>query len=268
MQEIVKHQNTSIDRPRDGFSIVAQGNARGIAPNTVRLRHVKGDWPVGIGDTERILPDGSKILVDPYTLFMGFVEWEGGQPVDSIVVRVADLESFKQLPQVRDLPNRDKSQWPLGPDGQPKDPWSPDVRFLATGLDKPYEGYTVTGSSWGMWNAAIKLCEEFDRDRDNHPGQLPIVQLGSFKKAAQDRRIGKIDKPSLTVIGWASLDDVMNGGTEPKKRPKQIEASAPKPASRHSKKASKQSIEAQIAALEAQLDEEGEDEALFDEEAE
>ena len=200
----------------------------------------------------------TRFVFDMQSLCMGFVYWDGGEPVDRVVVRVADM---LPIPRRRDLGDLDKTQWPEGPDGRIKDPWSPDARARMVAVDKPHGEFTITSSSWGGKYAIEKLCRDYLAGLGEHPGEMPVIELGAYKRV--DKKYGKIDTPTLEVVGWALIDDVLGGKLDQKKQVK-----AAKPSKKLSKK---QTLEEQIAALEAQLEAEedpDEDEHLMELEVE
>ena len=187
----------------DGFELVARGVRMGITGT--RVKYIKGEYFADVGNTEgEEVPIGTKFLFDMDTLHMGFVFWEDGVPVDAVVVRVADNVP---VPQRRTLGDTDKSEWPEGSDGRIKDPWSPDARVRMFALDHPHGEFTFVSSSWGGKFAIEKLCRKYVAERGEHPGELPVVELNTYKR--QDKNYGKIDTPVLDVVGWAALDDVM-----------------------------------------------------------
>jgi hypothetical protein len=188
----------------DGFALAARGDSMGIVDT--KLRYCKAELIAGRGDDEEILPFGTQFVVDMDTLYIGFVQWDDGAVVDAHVVRVADGE---KIPQRRDLGNNDRSLWPVGPNGSVKDPISPDARVYMVAIDPPHEGYTFVSSSWGGRQAMQKLCKAYVDGRDEHPGEMPIVAAGTFKRT--DRNFGKIDTPTFEVVGWAAIDDVKAG---------------------------------------------------------
>jgi hypothetical protein len=161
----------------EGFIAITRRNTGGFIGT--RLKYIKGEWIAGTGDNEVVLPVGTKLCVDMNTLHMGFVKWEDCIPVDAVIVRVAD---GGRQPELRDMPDRDKSQWPVGKDGRVKDPWSPDQRVYMVAIDPPHEEFTFVSSSWGGRFACQDLCADYVTGSDEHPGEMLIVALGTYKR--------------------------------------------------------------------------------------
>jgi hypothetical protein len=64
--------------------------------------------------------------------------------------------------------------------------------------------YTFTTSSRGGVSAVAKLVGEFGRGVRMHPGQLPIVEIGSGSYQHKDRSLGRIKFPTFKIVGWTA----------------------------------------------------------------
>jgi hypothetical protein len=116
----------------------------------------------------------------------------------------------------------DKTLWPVDDDrGGRKDPWSPDARAELYTIEvdgfSAGELFTFYSSAWGGKIAFQDLFHAYDRACDDHPGEMPIVKIGTYKRVS--KKYGKIDTPSFEVVGWAPVATAALGqvGRAPKK---------------------------------------------------
>ncbi len=104
-------------------------------------------------------------------------------------------------PTRAELPNQDQSEWPLGPDGRPCDPWV-DCRYLYL-LDRETAAeFTFTTHTWGGRKATSDLSRQIQILRRNHPKATPIVRLDAEKMKT---RFGPKPKPVFTVTDCLGL---------------------------------------------------------------
>jgi hypothetical protein len=209
-------KNTTALTPRSDrpFAMVARGDSLGIVGTG--MKHVKGEFLAGRSGEETLVPLGSEFAVDMSTAFMGFIKWQDGIVVDAHVLRIAD---GLPLPSRRDMGDNDKNLWPVADDGRKKDPWSPDSRALMIAVDEigdafcRGEEFTFYSSAWGGRIAFQKLCYEYDRDCDDHAGEMPVVSIGTYKRVSKQH--GRIDTPSFQIVRWVSRDDLAAGRAGP-----------------------------------------------------
>lgn len=153
-------------------------------------KFVKGEWGVG----EETLPEGKEFIVFMDEVARGYVKFVNKAVVDRRIVKVRDGKP----PAREELDDNDSSEWEIGDDGRPRDPWV--MQWLLPMAPVDAEGdLTVycTGSKGGI--AAIGLlCKVYGRSERN--GLLPIVALKSTSYKHPD--YGKVFKPDLPIVGW------------------------------------------------------------------
>ena len=87
------------------------------------------------------------------------------------------------------LPDRDESQWELGLNGQPADPWQHSMYLPLQNVDTLEVDTFVTSSKTGR-NAVGVLLKHYERMRKDHAGDVPLVQLRSGGFQHKDPRVG------------------------------------------------------------------------------
>ena len=98
------------------------------------------------------------------------VKWFDGHPVDG-TFQLASIARGERLPFRNELGDYDESLWEEGLDGKPKDPWSYGHRQIMKGwTDETL--YTFRTSSFGGKKAMQLLYGEYERQKDQHPGQV------------------------------------------------------------------------------------------------
>jgi hypothetical protein len=159
------------------------------------LRFKDGKFFQGFDKIE--VEDGTVLRAAPPSIQDGFVRWENGKPVDW---RMREWINPNQLPVYRDtLGDTDESKWPDG-----KDPWSYTM-YLAM-KDAESVLFKFETSSVGGARAVHRLLREWRRQRDKHPGLVPVVVLNS------DSYVHKVHKntvhiPTFEIVGWEPWDE-------------------------------------------------------------
>jgi hypothetical protein len=120
----------------------------------------------------------------------------------------------------KDPDRRDKSQWELGLDGQPADPFK-DTRYIY--LVDPDTALPCTYATWAVTYAEgfINLGDAINRMRGARPAAVAVVELTS---RSYKTKVGPRQKPIFKIVGWR---DNNGGETNPAPR---IEPPKPKPA--------------------------------------
>ena len=158
----------------------------------------KGQWSIDDRDAN----DGERFVVDMEGGYRCVVKWFDKHPVDG-TFQIASIARDEHLPFRNELGNYDESEWEKGLDGKPKDPWAYGHRQIMKGW-KDGAHYTFRTSSWGGRRAMQLLYGEYERERHQHPGQYPVVELNQEKKRSKD--FGLIDEPRFPIIGWRTMD--------------------------------------------------------------
>jgi hypothetical protein len=194
MSNEVARREVSDVSPWKEFASESQANA--IAGDL--LRFSKGKFIAG--EEKRVVPMGTPFVANMPELWTGWQRWWNGNIVEHRISRVID----RQPRILRDeLGHTDETLWEIGPDGNPTDPWQPTQRLVMREA-KGKRLVTFATSSWGGRTCLGKLCQDYDADRNEHPGAMPVVQLGLFMH--RHKQFGEIAQPRLDIVGWTNWD--------------------------------------------------------------
>ena len=137
------------------------------------------------------LPDNTTLVaVDVNT---GWVKWQDSKPIEHRITQPGHLH-----PDRDDLPDRDKTTWQPGLNGEPADPWR-DTRYLRLIDPRTGQDYTFVSDTYGGRKAVGDLKSQIGNVRFAYPGAVPVVQLGSTKMKTS---FGLKPRPEFKVVGW------------------------------------------------------------------
>lgn len=169
------------------------------------LKFAKGEWTKGQNDN--VVPLGTKFVADMRNVMVGWIRWENKKPVEHRIGRIADNYRPEARPS---LGYNDKSQWEIDEKSdKANDPWQQtSLLFL---MSQESGIFTWSPSSAGGRNAVIKLCGAYGKLFRQHPGHLPVMEIGtdSYRHA----EYGKTFVPEMRIVGWydeAKFDEAMN----------------------------------------------------------
>lgn len=163
-----------------------------MTPSLVKF--VRGVWSTGT-DNEKI-DANARFLAVVTGLRHGHIKWEDGQPVDRRMVPVQD----HPLPPARtDLGDLDETEWPIGKDGAPADPWQFTFELPLLDLENSAQRLYST-PSFGGRQAIGRLARTYALRKKKDPGKLPVVELAceSYKHATY----GVVQNPVLKIVDW------------------------------------------------------------------
>jgi hypothetical protein len=175
----------------DGFSVTEKSSG------TIRGKIVK------FNDLDKAYVADKVLKLDPATQYVvldvvtAWVKW--GKDKDGKPVPEHRTTQPGALHPGRDeLPDQDKTMWPPGQDGKPRDPWR-DSRYLyfvdmASGSE-----YTFVTDSYGGRRAIGDLKSAIMNMRSARPGALPLIVLESVPWKTQH---GVRPRPHFEIIGW------------------------------------------------------------------
>jgi hypothetical protein len=160
-------------------------------------------------DGEKIGDDVDFIALCDQVL-IGYTKFNGeGNPPDRAMGLLYD--GFA-LPPRESLGNNDPSQWELGLDGQPADPW---VHQVCLPLQRGDSGemFTYISSSKTGRRAIGNLLRHYERLEKARSNAYPIIRLkvGGFNH--RDDRIGWVAVPVLAVVGRQPKDSAAKPDT-------------------------------------------------------
>jgi hypothetical protein len=153
------------------------------------LKFVKGRWKVG----DDVVPEGTEYVAYIDEVARGYVKFEDKTVIDRKIVKVRDGKA----PKRSELGDDDPSQWEIGPDGKPRDPWVLQWLLPMSPVDAEGDLTVFCAYSKGGISAVGSLCRVYGRSERN--GLLPIVAL---KCAGYDHPVyGEVLKPDLPIVG-------------------------------------------------------------------
>ena len=195
----------------DGFSV--RENSRG---QFIRGQMIKYNDGAFIVDKTEPLPEEALVAVGVVTAWVNWGEDENGEtkPIEHRVTAAGQIH-----PSRDDLPDRDKSLWPLGLDGEPADPWR-DTRYLYLVNPRTGADYTFITDSYGGRRGVGSLKSKIMNVRMAHPGAVPVIKA---KSAPFKTSYGMKKRPEFEVIGWRNADGTSATNTPNNPQPKLVE---------------------------------------------
>jgi hypothetical protein len=188
------------------------------------IKFSKGEFLKG-QDLE-VVPDSTAFAVACDLTLKGFIRWFDGKPAEHRIVRIA---SGAPLPRREDLGYLDQGQWPMDPQGKPRDPWQPAMYVPMMSTSGELATFT-TGSVSGI-KSVNRLLQRYATHAARHPDDYPIVRLKASFFMHSDRAIGKVFYPDFEAAGYvdkAEFCDALEAIGVSINRPDQ--AALPKPA--------------------------------------
>lgn len=185
-----------------------------IAPASLVGRQIKfgkdGRF-VTADDSEPIGEDVDFVALPDQTL-IGYMQFNGeGEPPDR---RMGLLYDGYIMPPRATLGDTDVSQWEIGLDGKPADPWQHFI-YLVLQRGDTGELFTYTTSSVTGRRAIGNLLRHYDRLQRTHPDMYPCVRLKTGGFNHRDDRVGWVNVPVLAVVGRAPKDSTAKPNTSP-----------------------------------------------------
>jgi hypothetical protein len=148
-------------------------------------------------------PDARYICHAPGTWF-GYIKFgDVGEAPQRLGGQVCTA-GFK-LPPLESLPDRDAASWPISNlTKQREDPWKLEYEVplqAASGELYAFSTMSKTGRS-----AVKSFLETYNRLRFSHPDALPIVQLRPSFYIDKKRGFGRVNVPTIVMVGRAQPD--------------------------------------------------------------
>ena len=118
------------------------------------------------------------------------------------------------MPPRESLGDLDESQWPIGLDNLPADPWQHQL-YLVLQRTTTMEMFTFVTSSKTGRRAVGNLLRHYDRVRKAHPDDCPVVRLKVGGFPHDDDRVGWVKVPVFVVVGRRPRDSSAIPDTSP-----------------------------------------------------
>jgi hypothetical protein len=180
----------TIQSSDDGWGAAAAENAARVIKGTL-LKFSDWRWTKGKEGIE--VKNGTQLVA--LSTAAGWVKWANNKPVEYRM-----REPGRALPERQELGDLDQSEWEIGPNGEPKDPWQ-NTRFVYLIDPLTAEAYTFSTPNWGGRQAVNDLAEQIQRKRYGRPGAVPLVEL---QAEPHQTKYGRKSKPVFKVIDWRS----------------------------------------------------------------
>ena len=154
------------------------------------LKFNKGEWLIG----EDTVSEGTEYIAFIDEVARGWIKFEDKSVTDRRIVKVA----AGHPPKREELGDTDSSQWEIGDDGKPRDPYVFQWLLPMSPVEAEGDLTVYATASKGGIGAIGLLCKVYGRSQRN--GLLPIVALKttSYKHPVY----GKVLKPDLPIVGW------------------------------------------------------------------
>jgi hypothetical protein len=210
-QQAQELQRRDAERPKEVVSfddVIDKANAiyrkrylEEIAPATFSGRLIKFNRDgkfVTQDDGTVISPDQDFVALCDETL-IGWIKFNDDAPPDR---HQGLLYGDFQMPSRESLGDLDESQWELGLDGRPQDPWLHQIALPIQNRES-LELFSFVSTSKTGRRAVGVLLTFYNRMQRQYPDMVPIVRLkvGGFEH--RDERIGRVSVPVFTVVGRA-----------------------------------------------------------------
>jgi hypothetical protein len=177
-----------------------------VAPSGIVGRLVKfnkdGEF-VTTDDGEEV-PEGSEFAALCGETLLGYLRFNGADEAPSR--EMGPIYDGYRIPSPSHLPDRDQRHWDVNPkDGTPIDPWQ-EYAYLVLQETSTCELHTFSTASKTGYRAVIRLLQHYDRMLKTHPGDVPIVRLGTGGFQHRDKSIGWVKTPVFVVCGRREAD--------------------------------------------------------------
>lgn len=163
-------------------------------------------------DDEEPIGDDIDFIAPVDQMMVGLQRFhDDGSPPDQVMGLPYD--GFVTPPR-ESLGDADESEWEIGLDGLPADPWQPTAWVVLQRVDTG-EMFTFTTSSNTGRRAVGNLTKHYDRMQRTHPDMYPVIRLkvGGFQH--RDERVGWVATPVFAVVGRAPKDSAAKPDTSP-----------------------------------------------------
>ena len=173
-----------------------------------------GDWVYGEDGSP--MPEGHRLIAHMGDLAVGWIKWEDGKPVETIMGLVRDRGTPRfQVPTRSELGDNDKADWPVDGSGLARDPWQSSNWLIL--LDTAGQLYTFAPTSKGGKQALARLSKDYGIAMRHRPGEFPVVTLSGDEYEHPNKQYGMIQIPVMTIVGWAKrkiIDDALDVGSQ------------------------------------------------------
>jgi hypothetical protein len=176
---------------------------------------LSGEWVAG--RDKNVIPHGTKIVIVPESIRIGYVLWEDDRiaeshtglvcegfvpPVREELSHWPDSEKDLEIVKGKAVPKMawQAQNWPEGPGGGPNDPWRPS--WEATAIDEDGNLYTISFGNQSAINAANDFQDRYSKAYIINPNMYPVVELWGTSYQPRDTRRRRVKKPILKIVSY------------------------------------------------------------------
>jgi hypothetical protein len=170
----------------------------GVGPTGAIVKFGKdGSFKKTLDDS--LVPDGTEGVAIVDQTQAGWIRFNGkGQPPDR---RMGPIAQGFVPPKREELGDTDESQWEVGLDGKPADPWQ--HQLVLPILTRDDEMLLFTTTSLTGRRAVQLVLQHYARMQKRDPGFYPVIQLKVSGFQHRDDRIGWVKTPAFAIVGKA-----------------------------------------------------------------
>jgi hypothetical protein len=152
-----------------------------------------------IADDESEIADSEDFICLADMTMIGWVKFNENAPPDRIMGLLYD--GF-EMPERETLGDLDQSQWELGLDNRPADPWQHHIYLV---LQKPatQEFFTFAASTVTARRSIGNLLRHYNRTLKMGATDYPVIRLKLSGFNHRDERVGWVPTPAFAVVGKA-----------------------------------------------------------------
>jgi hypothetical protein len=174
----------------DGVSeTAAEGSKRRIRGALVKFN--KGQWT---RDKQPWVPGDLKFLVDGF--FSQYELW-----LDSQLIAGRQRDEHGRWPERETLGYTDQSQWPIGLDKKPADPWGQGpTRYLYLIQEKSLDELTLIIRSMFGGRNFVQLAGKIENQRKYRPLAQAVINLKAG--FGTSKTWGAVPAPEFGIVGW------------------------------------------------------------------
>jgi hypothetical protein len=192
-----------------GLNVFEAYGASGGPIEGEKLTFKRGSYYAG--KDKRKIELGTRFIAGVHTVQFTWTKWIDRQPVDR---RSGYLLDAYVPPKREELDANDESLWPVGDDGEPKDPWVFTTSIVLVHAETK-ETFTFITTSKGGSDAIKSLSRAYGRKIRTEPSAVPEIALDASSYPHPKRSFGEIDVPVFRISGWTESAPTAPQDAEP-----------------------------------------------------
>jgi hypothetical protein len=146
------------------------------------------------------VPAGTKFVALLHETRKGFIKFNDGGPPD---VRMVRIDENAKVPERDELGDNNRTEWPIGLNGEPDDPWKPQFVIPMARHDSGGELYVYVARGVVAMNSAGDLLGRWRYHPKRKAGLVPVIHIESGTYPSK-RFGGRKPKPVLKIDDWVT----------------------------------------------------------------